>query len=191
VRRGQAGRLVRDSSLKPNERFIMLVLLDRANNDDCTIPAWCSPSLQAVEHDTGLAHSTVVKSLAHLEMHLWLAREGQKRGQVAKTKGSGRGRTATRWTLMPDGGPLACNCPKPDRPSRDQSPPQIGRGEANLDRPNDIGVLAGQVSDCTEGSVTRVSREGKPWRGENGDYLGGPVPWGWPGDSVGAEVNEH
>ena len=50
----------------------MLALLDRADNDDCRIPAWRSPSLLAVEEDTGLSHRAVVIGVAHLEA-AWLA----------------------------------------------------------------------------------------------------------------------
>ena len=169
MRRGPAGRLIRDSALRPNEKLVMMVLLDRADNDDCAIPVWRSPSLLAVEHDTSLAHSTVVKTVAHLEMHGWLERSGQKRGQVSKTKGSGRGHTATRWKLIPDDAPLACTCPKPDRPSRDQSPRKIGRETANPDWPNDSTVSAGQSSDSTKGAVTRGKGERDPFSS--------PVPW--------------
>jgi hypothetical protein len=141
----------------------MLALLDRADNEDSTIPAWRSPSLRAVESDTSLAHSTVVTVLAHLEMHGWLERSGQKRGQMPKTKESGRGRSSTRWALLPhDFAPVACICPKPDRPPRDQSKNQIGREATNPDRSRSNTASAGQEPDSTKGVIRgEGDREGE------------------------------
>jgi DNA-binding transcriptional MocR family regulator len=130
----------------------MFALLDRANNDDCTVPHWLAPSIAAVEHDTGLAHSTVVTALAHLEKHGWLRREGQKCGQVAKTKQSGRLKSTTRWSLFPDDFvPGDCSCPKPDRSSHGQSGSQIVRRAANLDRSAAPIVSAGQTPGGSKG----------------------------------------
>lgn len=154
----------------------MFALLDRANNEDCAIPAWLSPSLTAVEHDTGLARSTVASALAHLELHGWLRREGQKRGQVAKTKQSGRLRSTTRWGLLPDDFiPGDCSCPKPDRPSRALSKSQIGRVEDHLDSPSDMPVSAGQ----TPGGSKGLRDEGSRWE----------VMEAWPDDTVGSDMN--
>lgn len=162
MKRSAAGRAIRDSSLRPNERLVMLVLLDRANNDDCTIPHWLAPSLAAVEHDTGLAHSTVITALAHLEKHGWLRREGQKRGQVAKTKQSGRMRSVTRWSLFPDDYvPGDCACPKRDRSPSGQSKSQIVRGAANLDRSAASTISAGQTAGGSEGLRGEGDREEK------------------------------
>jgi hypothetical protein len=178
VKRGPAGRAIRDSALRPNEKLVMLALLDRAENEDSTIPAWRSPSLRAVESDTSLAHSTVVTVLAHLEFHGWLERTGQKRGQMPKTKESGRGRSSTRWALLPhDFAPVACTCPKPDRSPRGQSKNQIGRETANLDRSRTDTVSAGQDPDGTKGGRDEGDRGGEMPKPE---YLGGPKDWGWP-----------
>lgn len=187
VKRGPAGRAIRDSALRPNEKLVMLALLDRADNEDSTIPAWRSPSLRAVESDTSLAHSTVVTVLAHLEMHGWLERSGQKRGQMPKTKESGRGRSSTRWALLPhDFAPVGCTCPKPDRPSRDQSKNQIGREATNPDRSRGEAVSAGQGTDGTKGGRDEGDRgKGMP----EPAYLGGPKVWDWPEDSAGAWAN--
>lgn len=162
MKRGPAGRAIRDSTLRPNEKLVMLALLDRADNEDSVIPPWRSPSLKAVESDTSLAHSTVVTVLAHLEMHGWLERSGQKRGQMPKTKESGRGRSSTRWAILPhDFAPVACTCPKPDRSSRGQSDRKIGRTETNLDRSRGDTVSAGQDARCTKGVRDEGDRGGE------------------------------
>lgn len=140
----------------------MFALLDRANNDDCTIPHWLAPSLTAVVHDTGLARSTVAAIIAHLELHGWLLREGQKRGQVPKTKQSGRMRSVTRWSLLPhDFVPGDCTCPKPDRPSRGPSERQKVRTEDHLDSPSNRLVRAGQTASGSEGLRGEGSKEEK------------------------------
>jgi hypothetical protein len=172
VKRSEADRLVRDSALRPNEKLIMLALLCRADNDGCQIPAWRSPSLLAVQRDTSLAHSTVVKTVAHLEMHGWLSRSGQKRGKVQK---SARGRSVTVWHLIPAAIPAGCDCPVPDRPSRGQSRTSNRSADGQFNRPDDISVSAAQAQDCTKGV-----REGAEVEGD-----------GWPEDSVGAEVNSR
>jgi hypothetical protein len=137
VRRGEAGRLIRDSALKPNEKLILLALLDRADNEDCAIPAWRSPSLTAVQKDTSLARSTVAATVAHLEMHGWLRREGQKAGQKPGTRHSGSGRSATRWRILPDDFALPCICKKADGPPDGPSGPQTVRGADHLDSPGE------------------------------------------------------
>jgi hypothetical protein len=174
--------MIRDSALRSNEKLIMLALLDRADNDTCEIPAWRSPSLLAVKQDTSLASSTVAATIAHIELHGWLKRDGQKRGQKPGTKHSGRGRSATRWALIPDGVVLPCNCAKPDRPSRGQSPVQNVREADHLDCPDDEDVAAGQEPYLTKG--------GRGEGGRDGEWLKDVAEWGWPEDSVGAEVNE-
>jgi hypothetical protein len=169
MRRGAADRLVRDSALRPHDKLVMLALLCRADNEDCKIPAWRSPSLSAVERDTSLSHATVLKVIEHLEKHLWLARDGQRRGQLAGTKGAGRGRSATAWRLLPGDAPLDCNCPKPDRSARDQSRKQIGREATNLDWSDGEPESAGEAPDCTKG----VREGGNGWDG----YVRNPRSW--------------
>ena len=173
MRRGEAGRLIRDSSLSSTEKLVMLALLDRADNDDCAIPPWRSPSLLAVEKDTSLAHSTVLKTVAHLELHGWLQRSGSQRGQLAGTKRSGRGRSATKWTLIPGATPAACNCPKPDRPSRGLSRKPDRPVSDHPDWSAGTPETAGHDPDCTKG-------------GREGGKVGGLT---WDEDSIGAEVN--
>lgn len=160
MRRGQAGRLIRDSRLKPSEKLIMLALLERADNESCAIPAWRSPSLLAIEEDTSLSHRAVVRGVAHLEAHGWLERSGQRRGQLPGTKHSGRGRSATRWALMPlDCAPPPCSCPKPDRAPGIQSAGQIVPGVSNLDWIQAPAITAGQQPDCTKGGRDEGERE--------------------------------
>ena len=176
VKRSTAGRAIRDSALRPNERLVLFALLDRANNDDCVIPHWLAPSLTAVQHDTGLARSTVAAALAHLELHGWLVREGQKRGQVARTKLSGRLKSVTRWSLLPhDFVPGDCSCTKPDSPHRGPSERQIGRETDHLDSPSGVPVSAGQTPDSSKGLRDKGSR----WE----------VMENWPDDTIGNEVN--
>lgn len=184
MRRSTAGRAIRDSSLRPNERLVMFALLDRANNDDCTIPHWLAPSLTAVEHDTGLSRSTVAAAVAHLELHGWLQRDGQKRGQVPKTKQSGRMRSVTRWSLLPhDFIPGDCACPKPDRPSRGPSKVKKVRGEDHLDSPSALPVSAGQPRGGSEG----LRGEGSS-RWEVLEEIPATVE-DWPADTIGCEAN--
>jgi len=137
----------------------MLALLDRADNEDCVIPAWRSPSLWAIEKDTGLSRRSVTGLIRHLELHGWLARTGQRRGQMAGTKGSGRGRSATRWQLVPGADPAECECPKPDRATSSHSEIQIGQQVPPPDRANGNGRTAGQSADCTKGGREGVSRK--------------------------------
>lgn len=172
MKRSTAGRAIRDSSLRSNEKLIMLALLDRADNEDCAIPAWRSPSLLAVEKDTSLSHATVLKTLAHLELHGWLQRDGAKRGQVAGTKRAGMGRSATRWSLLPGAIPGDCSCPKPDRSARDQSRTPDRSTADQPDWSTEVPVPAGQDPDRTKGGREGESKE-----------------WEWPDDTIGSEVN--
>ena len=177
VKRSTAGRAIRDSSLRPNERLVLLTLLDRANNDDCAIPHWLAPSLTGVAHDTGLARSTAAATVAHLELHGWLRREGQKAGQMAKTKQSGRLKSGTRWRLFPDDFvPGDCSCAKPDGPHRGPSKRQIVRVEDHLDSPSGVPVSAGQTPGGSEGLIRD---EGSRWE----------VMGNWPDDTIGGEIN--
>lgn len=161
----------------------MLALLDRSNNEDSVIPDWRSPSLWAIEKDTGLSRRSVTGLIRHLEQHRWLQRTGQKRGQLAGTKGPGRGRSATRWELIPGDIPEECSCPKPDRAASNRSEIQIGQQVPPSDRANEEVVSAGQIADCTKGGREGGSREA-------GAAHGTEDPWAWPADSIGAEVNK-
>jgi hypothetical protein len=169
VRRGPAGRLIRDSKLKPSEKLIMLALLERADNDTCAIPAWRSPSLRALEEDTSLSHRAVIRGVAHLELHGWLERTGQRRGQLPGTKHSGHGRSATRWALLPlDYGPAACACARPDRATSIQSDSKIVPEVSNLDWIPASAVPAGEEPRCTKGG--REEGEGR-WMGQPGGFF--------------------
>jgi len=169
MRRGPAGRLIRGSALRPNEKLVMLALLDRADNEDCKIPAWRSPSLTAVGQDTSLARSTVVVTLAHLELHGWLERSGRKAGQMAGSKQSGRGRSGTRWALFPlDFAPGPCSCRKPDSPARGPSKRQKVRTEDHPDSPSDHLAAAGQAVNRAKG--VREEGEGR-WMGQPGGFF--------------------
>ena len=129
----------------------MLALLDRADNDDCVIPAWRAPSLSAAAQDTSLARSTAAAALAHLELHGWLERSGQKSGQMKGTRHSGSGKSGTRWALVPlDYAPGPCKC-KPDSPARGPSRSQIVRVEDHPDSPSDQAIPARQTEDYTKG----------------------------------------
>jgi hypothetical protein len=137
----------------------MLALLDRADNDDCVIPPWRAPSLRAVDRDTSLAHSTVARVLAHLELHGWLNREGRKPGQMASTRGAGRGRSGTRWTLIPGAVPGQCGCARPDGPVRKPPDSQMVRSSDRLDGPIGSDVPAGHDPDRTKGVSEGENRE--------------------------------
>lgn len=103
MRRGEAWKPLRERGgwMRLSEKAVFYVLLDRADNADCSIPGWMTPSLVQLAEACGCSSSTVKLALNHLELHKWLNRDSKPN--------AGRGHKAS-YRL--DGG-QPCDCPKP------------------------------------------------------------------------------
>jgi hypothetical protein len=60
--------------MRPSERIVFLILLERSDNTDCTVPAFMTPSLAQLADATGYTVSATKEALTHLEKHGWLSR---------------------------------------------------------------------------------------------------------------------
>jgi hypothetical protein len=89
VDRWAVERAVRQSTLDPPGRHLLLTLLTWADNDTASIPARFTPSLTTLERSTGLARSTVAAWLNRLEALGWVVRTrptaAAARGRKART----------------------------------------------------------------------------------------------------------
>jgi hypothetical protein len=71
--------------MRPSEKIVWLVLLERSDNADCTVPAFMTPSLAQLADTVGYSISTTAEALAHLERHGWVCRDRSKGGRGHKT----------------------------------------------------------------------------------------------------------
>lgn len=76
MRRGEAWKALRDHGgwMRLSERAVFLALLERADNTDCKIPDFMTPSLEQLAKACCGAKSTVTLALDHLERHAWVTR---------------------------------------------------------------------------------------------------------------------
>lgn len=83
MRRSEAGKHLRTRGrwMRPSERIVFLILLERSDNADCSVPAFMTPSLAQLADATGYSVSATKEALTHLGRHGW----------VARTRGGGRG----------------------------------------------------------------------------------------------------
>jgi hypothetical protein len=105
-----------------SEKTVFYALLERADNADCSVPAFMTPGLAQLAEAVGGSKSTVVLALNHLEHHGWVIR---KRAGSKDTGRTGRGHKTTYQLL--DGFPCTPGCdywrPSPGQ-RRQSSPPQ-------------------------------------------------------------------
>lgn len=94
MRRSQAERAVSDSRLTMSERAVMMMLLRRADNDDCSvIPEWNTPTIRALASEIPVTERRLRRILQHLAKHGWLEyTPGCPGRQPAKSSGKGKGR---------------------------------------------------------------------------------------------------
>jgi hypothetical protein len=87
VRRGEAWKPLRENGgwMRTPERAVFLALLERSNNDDCSIPPKMTPGLAGLAEMACCSKSTVALALKHLERHNWLTRKQSKGGAGCKT----------------------------------------------------------------------------------------------------------
>ena len=71
--------------MRPSERIAFLTLLERSDNNDCTVPVWMTPSLARLAWMTGYTESAICEALNHLEKHGWLARSRSRGGRGNKS----------------------------------------------------------------------------------------------------------
>jgi helix-turn-helix protein len=71
--------------MRPSEKIVWLILLERSDNANCTVPAFMTPSLAQLSDAVGYSRSTTAEALAHLERHGWIYRERSKGGRGHKT----------------------------------------------------------------------------------------------------------
>jgi hypothetical protein len=87
MRRSDAGKHLRTHGrwMRPSERIVFLILLERSDNTDCSVPAWITPSLAQLADAAGCTVSTTAEALSHLEKHGWLTRARSKGGRGQKS----------------------------------------------------------------------------------------------------------
>lgn len=87
MRRGEAGKHLRTHGrwMRPSERIVFLILLERSDNADCSVPGWRTPSLDQLADETRYTISATKEALAHLEKHGWLIRQRSAGGRGRKS----------------------------------------------------------------------------------------------------------
>ena len=139
VKRSEAGRLLDDGGyLTSTERAVYSILLEKADNGDCSIPARFTPKVRELARRSGVTERTVRRVLVHLDHHGW----------VSYVHGQGRGRKGA-YQVAPRQPDSRCTCSKRGRTRRlsDEK-----RGHSAPEK-GDIWcrVVAGQGAVSTEG----------------------------------------
>jgi hypothetical protein len=86
VNRNAAGMKVkRCDYLTAAERLVFLALLEVANNVDCKVPDFQTPSVPKLVRETHLSRTTVKAAIKHLAIHGWIDHEsGVGQGRLSK-----------------------------------------------------------------------------------------------------------
>jgi hypothetical protein len=87
MRRGDAHKHLREHGhwMQMSERVVFYALLERADNNDCAIPGFMTPSLVQLAGDCSCSKASVATALRHLEHHSWIGRGRGKGGRGHKT----------------------------------------------------------------------------------------------------------
>jgi predicted transcriptional regulator len=183
-------RAIKAARLPSRDRNLLRDLLEIADWGTAVLPSRFQPrNIDDVARIAGVSARTAQRSLDHLAQHGWITR-------TQRAKPGRQGRAVTYGFQA--GEDCECRAARPapmtgaERAQRfrDRKQRQIGVTEHGIQRQESVTYnatqcyeSAGQAPVSSERAVTRGNR--------GGDYLGGPVNWDWPEDSVGAEVNER
>ena len=162
---------ITNAEITPSDFRVYMTLLKTADYGSADIPVRFQPrSLIKLAERCHISLAGVKRSVGHLQRHGWLERYRN----ITESGVGGRGHpTLYKLKLGKD-----CDC----KPAHGEPLTAEKQAQAEpINRLTGRRVSAGQVRDGDERAVR--GREGR------GEYLGGPVPWGWPDDSLGAEVN--
>jgi hypothetical protein len=154
--------------MRPSERIVFLILLERSDNADCTIPAFMTPSLAQLADATGYSMSATKEAIVHLERHGWLTR----------TRGGGRGHKSgyqlTDGHECQAGSPAACLRPPKQADGSAPFPEKQADGSAQkqADEPSRNG-RSGPVSHVgiNEGGISKGN-----WPPVRIPGVRGPIP---------------
>lgn len=117
MRRVEAGKKVSQCTyLTAADKSVFRTLLERANNDDCKVPPFQTPTIPELTLATSLGRATVFRALDHLERHKWMVR----------TPGKGRTHKSS-YALVVEGPDALCECRKVSQ--RDPLGPKRSQGE--------------------------------------------------------------
>jgi DNA-binding transcriptional MocR family regulator len=141
-----------------SEKAVFYALLERADNNDCSIPTYMTPSLDQLAEAVGGVKSTVVRALDHLEDHGWLTRT---RTTKSGARGPGRGHKTTYQLLS------GCECPPSCDRYRDRLPVlgDGGRQTSTSPKGSDSRLFLrekGPIAGLRKGPIRTHKRAGQP-----------------------------
>ena len=87
MRRGEAWKSLREHGrwMRLSERAVFYALLERSDNNDCSIPPKMTPSLVQLAEACCCSKSTATLAVDHLAWHGWLIRKRSKGGRSHKS----------------------------------------------------------------------------------------------------------
>jgi hypothetical protein len=127
MQRGRVWKPLRERGgwMHLSERAVFLALLERADNEDCSIPPYVTPSLVQLAEMAGCSKSAAALALGHLEWHGWVERKRSKGGRSRKTA-----------YQLREGFPCGPECdqrrPLSPRAGRQSSPPPKRSGDRTV-----------------------------------------------------------
>ena len=177
----------------------MMMLLRRADNEDCMVPPWRTPTEKQLAAEIPLGVRRLRRLLRHLEGHRWLiVTSGRGRPPLDK-KAPAKSKRSSYRLLPGPGSPGLCGPPCPGiHPNKRGSHDPLITQEKGVLRPSEKGVLWSefpQVStdiaprDITKGEGVKGGMPSKPhWPGAS--HQAPDESWkSWPAGSIGEAAN--
>jgi hypothetical protein len=163
-----------------SERAVMLTLLRRSDNADCTVPPWNTPTIAVLAAEIPVTERRLRRILAHLAAHGWLDyTPGAPGRRPAGKKRTGKG----TFALLPRQ-PGRCLPPcEGIHPATTRN--NAARRKRGFQNPQSTEVtgfgnphLKGvSVNEFPQVSTSERPRDAVTREVERKDHPGGPVPW--------------
>lgn len=168
MKRSQAGMLVKSCEyLLTSEKAVLLALLERADNETCSLPKTMTPTVATLAVWTSLSLRTVQRVLAHLEKHGW--------ARVTRG-GNGRG-IKSEYELVPREPDISCDCERvsPVRPLRAQKGVTVTPFKTEKGDTDDAKGCHERQERVTSGSESSQVNDGFAHREKRGHVRGSVI----------------
>jgi hypothetical protein len=194
MRRGEAWKALRERGrwMRLSERAVFLALLERSDNDDCSIPAKMTPSLVQLAESCCCSKSTAALALDHLAWHGWVDRTRTRGGRSHKTTY----KLARGFECSPD----RCDHPAKRSDKRSDSRTVSGdkrsdsrtakRSDSHPENRRSTPVFAEGIREGEEREGQSLNGEAELIRADRLRWEPAADPWGaWPAGSLGEEMS--
>lgn len=183
-------RAIKAARLPARDRNLFRDLLETADWKTAILPNRFQPrNMEALARTAGVSPRTAQRAVDHLAMHGWITRtRNEKPGRQGRSVVYGFEVGEPCWCRPEQGVPLS----GVDRTRRwrEKKQRQIGVTNPGIQR-QDAVTFDATESSPSAGQDGFGAEEGRDEGSREGEGLSAELdPWGWPEDSIGAEMNE-